>query len=63
MAAIQVASAQTQAANNEIPKELTAKMRAEVAEKYAQVLSDRYVYADKGAKMAAAILARLKARV
>lgn len=61
MTAIQAASSQTQAANNEIPKELTPSVRTEVAEKYAQMLSDQYVYADKGAKMAAAIRARLKA--
>ncbi len=53
--------AQTQAANDAIPTQLTAAIRADVAEKYAQMLSERYVYVDKGAKMAAAIRARLQA--
>ena len=61
MARIEPAYGQTPAANNEIPKELTATVRAEVAEKYAHMLSDRYVYAEKGARIAAAVRARLKA--
>jgi hypothetical protein len=41
--------------------QLDAVTRAEVAEKYAQVLADNYVYADLGAKMAASIRAKIKA--
>ncbi len=61
MAASRPCLAQAETANNEIPKQLTAAVRADVAEKYAQAVADRYVYVDKGAKMAAAIRARLKA--
>ena len=41
---------------------LDASARAEIAEKFAQALEDDYAYPDKGAKMAAAIRAKLLAK-
>jgi len=41
---------------------LDAASRAEVAEKFAQALADDYAYADRGAKMAAAIRAHVNAK-
>lgn len=40
----------------------TLTIRAEVAEKFAQTLADNYCHADLGAKAAAAVLAKVKAR-
>jgi retinol-binding protein 3 len=40
--------------------DLNSSARAEVAEKFAQVLADEYAYADKGAKIAETIRAKLK---